>query len=413
MKKKRLLVDMDGTLARFHDEANYLECMYEKGFFANLKPFENMLEAIRILTKEYADVEVLTCSAAVQSPYCCDDKNDWLDRYLPEVPLEQRLYTSIGKSKAAYLPGGVSKNDYLLDDYNRGLYQFMHSGGNAIKCHNNINQRGTGSYGGERGYMWDGPMIHASNSPSLIAAELAQLMGLHRSLDHLEQASKENNVNYVVAPQEGRQRFYDDHCDLHLIEVQDHGKSHCFIAAQRDKETDDVATSSFQNPYNALRYLSGDREAIEYRLHTGEGEDLYLSGYQLQAICQNVYGNMDYHQYLRADRSQLADDARLALNSRKNAIVGFVCELYEDGSERDLTPYYSHEAMLDHISTLAMEDKMYRAEWFVPFSEMAQEKHQDDMPKTASIEQLLQDAQERANNQVPSKNAQEGPGLIS
>ena len=409
MTKKRLLVDMDGTLARFHDEANYLECMYEKDFFSKLKPFENILEAIRIFIKEHSDVEIFICSAAVQSPYCCDDKNDWLDRYLPEIPPEQRLYTSIGKSKAAYLPGGVSKNDYLLDDYNRGLYQFMHSGGNAIKCHNNINQKGTGLYGGERGYMWDGPIIHVSDSPSLIVAELEQLMGLDRSLDRLEVASKENNINYVVAPEEGTQRFYDDDCNLHLIEVQDNGKSHCFIAAQRDMETDDIFTYSFQNPYNALRYLTGDREAIEYRLRTDTGEHLYLNGYQLQAICQNIYGNMDYHQYLRADRSQLADDARLALKSREAAVVGFVCELYEDGSERDLTPYYSHEEMLSQISTLVQEDKLYRAEWFVPFSEMKKEQAYDEMSKTAGIEQLLHDAQERASNQILHNSAQEVP----
>lgn len=45
MAKKRLLVDMDGTLARFHDQANYLERMFEKDFFRELEPFENMVEA--------------------------------------------------------------------------------------------------------------------------------------------------------------------------------------------------------------------------------------------------------------------------------------------------------------------------------------------------------------------------------
>lgn len=39
--KIRIFVDMDGTLARFHDENLYLERMFEKGFFRDLKPFEN------------------------------------------------------------------------------------------------------------------------------------------------------------------------------------------------------------------------------------------------------------------------------------------------------------------------------------------------------------------------------------
>ena len=32
----RIFVDMDGTLARFHDEVGYLERMFEKGFFSGL-----------------------------------------------------------------------------------------------------------------------------------------------------------------------------------------------------------------------------------------------------------------------------------------------------------------------------------------------------------------------------------------
>ena len=32
MARKRLFIDMDGTLAKFHDEVNYLERMYEKIF---------------------------------------------------------------------------------------------------------------------------------------------------------------------------------------------------------------------------------------------------------------------------------------------------------------------------------------------------------------------------------------------
>ena len=47
MAKKRLLVDMDGTLARFHDQANYLERMFEKDFFRELEPLEKMVEGVR------------------------------------------------------------------------------------------------------------------------------------------------------------------------------------------------------------------------------------------------------------------------------------------------------------------------------------------------------------------------------
>lgn len=45
--KIRIFVDMDGTLARFHDENLYLERMFEKGFFRDLKPFSNAVDAIK------------------------------------------------------------------------------------------------------------------------------------------------------------------------------------------------------------------------------------------------------------------------------------------------------------------------------------------------------------------------------
>lgn len=48
--KIRIFVDMDGTLARFHDENLYLERMFEKGFFRDLKPFENAVSAIKEFT---------------------------------------------------------------------------------------------------------------------------------------------------------------------------------------------------------------------------------------------------------------------------------------------------------------------------------------------------------------------------
>lgn len=82
MAKKRLLVDMDGTLARFHDQANYLERMFEKDFFRELEPFANMVEGVRQFMQDHPDIEVFIVSARVigEPPYCEVEKNAWLDR---------------------------------------------------------------------------------------------------------------------------------------------------------------------------------------------------------------------------------------------------------------------------------------------------------------------------------------------
>ena len=53
--KKRVFIDMDGTLYRFHDhildESGHvqIEKMYELDFFVKLESFENMKEAINLL----------------------------------------------------------------------------------------------------------------------------------------------------------------------------------------------------------------------------------------------------------------------------------------------------------------------------------------------------------------------------
>ena len=47
-RKPRLFVDMDGTLAVFN-RIDKLETLYERGYFADLTPQVNVVEAVRIL----------------------------------------------------------------------------------------------------------------------------------------------------------------------------------------------------------------------------------------------------------------------------------------------------------------------------------------------------------------------------
>ena len=98
----RIFVDMDGTLARFHDEVGYLERMFEKGFFSGLQPFQQAVQAINDLARYSKDCELFILSATVdgEPPYCCDEKNQWLDRYCPEIDQAHRLFTKIGISKS-------------------------------------------------------------------------------------------------------------------------------------------------------------------------------------------------------------------------------------------------------------------------------------------------------------------------
>jgi len=180
---KRLFIDMDGTLARFHDEVMYIERMYEEGFFNKLKPFDNMVLGIKEFIRMHPDVDVYIISSAIDSLFCEKEKNLWLDRNMPEIGEEKRLFPAIGISKADYIAQKteipVSKEDYLLDDYNKGLFEFQAAGGKAIKCHNNINHKGLGKHGGQKGKLWADSIVHTDDLPIMIASELSAHMDLH------------------------------------------------------------------------------------------------------------------------------------------------------------------------------------------------------------------------------------------
>lgn len=88
--KQRLFVDMDGTLAEFKP-VDTLETLYEKDYFLNLKPNENVLGAIKQLIAQN-DIDVYILSAYLSdSHYALDEKNAWLDKYLPELPQEKEI----------------------------------------------------------------------------------------------------------------------------------------------------------------------------------------------------------------------------------------------------------------------------------------------------------------------------------
>lgn len=133
---KRIFVDMDGTLAEFRT-VDTMETLYEKGYFANLPAHENVIEGLKTFMKENPEVEVYILSSVLEdSPYAQNEKNAWLDQYIPEIDAEHRIFSSCGSAKCEFVPSGVKEGDILLDDYSKNLHEWP---GDAIKLMNGIN----------------------------------------------------------------------------------------------------------------------------------------------------------------------------------------------------------------------------------------------------------------------------------
>lgn len=340
MAKKRLFVDMDGTLARFHDQANYLERMFEKNFFRDLEPFENMVEGIRQFIQLHPDVDVYILSAKVdgEPPYCEGEKHAWLDKYLPEIPPERRIFTKMGHRKAEFIQGSLTKDDYLLDDYNKGLHQFMFDGGSSIKCHNNINQKGLGTFGGQHGYLWVGSMVHTDDKPSLIAAELSSHMGLH----------------YDLKP------VMDEYSGVNLSD----------------------STFAQSNPFNSLRVFAGKEEFKEIGL--GADGHLKVPEFLLRAISSNLYRNPDFDQMLQSNPSQFAEDVKFELEQSQLPIVGQIDILAPNGEIKTTSVFRSFDEMQNRINSFKKCGQPIDVRWNVNPS--------DRLLKKPSLSSLIQNA---------------------
>ena len=163
--RQRLFVDMDGTLAEFKT-VDTLETLYEKDYFLHLKPNENVLGAIKQLIADN-DFDVYILSAYLtDSRYALEEKNAWLDKYLPELPQEKRLFVPCGTDKSVAVPGLIRPDDYLLDDYTNNLSEWEPPA-KGIKLINGINHtNGT----------WQGDKIQFTHAPEELSSMISDVM---------------------------------------------------------------------------------------------------------------------------------------------------------------------------------------------------------------------------------------------
>lgn len=183
MEKVRLFIDMDGTLAEFKS-IDALEQLYEEDYFLSLKPLENVVQAVKILIKEHPELEVCILSAFLtDSPFALQEKNKWLDTYLPEVDEAHRIFTPCGQDKKNYID--IREQDVLLDDYTHNLTLWQPPA-RGIKLLNGINHT-KGS--------WKGACIQYDKEAEGLVKDILTALKSNAMAEEINQSMQQTRIN--------------------------------------------------------------------------------------------------------------------------------------------------------------------------------------------------------------------------
>ena len=129
---KKIFLDLDGTLAKFN-VPNALERFdKEEGFFSKLGAYKG-IESINELAKNN-NLFVISASPNEQAD---KDKMIWIEKYLPNIDINNITICRIGENKAKIIQDKynitINEQCYLLDDYTKNLNEWENFGGKGIK----------------------------------------------------------------------------------------------------------------------------------------------------------------------------------------------------------------------------------------------------------------------------------------
>ena len=129
---KKIFLDLDGTLARFNVRNALERFDKEVGFFANLLAYKGIE-----IVNELAKTNQLFIISASPNEQADKDKMLWLERYLPNINVENITLCRLGQNKAQIIQDKynitINEECYLLDDYTKNLNEWESFGGKGIK----------------------------------------------------------------------------------------------------------------------------------------------------------------------------------------------------------------------------------------------------------------------------------------
>ena len=134
---KKIVLDMDGVLADFFKEENYMERFEnEKGFFKSLAPIDNNYKWVQRFIDLGFDIYVLSSSPNDRAD---KEKKAWLKKYIPNLISEKIIFCRNGQDKADFMQDIT--NAILIDDHTPNLIKWKVKGGKSVKYLNNINSK--------------------------------------------------------------------------------------------------------------------------------------------------------------------------------------------------------------------------------------------------------------------------------
>ena len=159
--KRRVFIDMDGVLCEYKEESTP-EDLVQKGYFQNLSPRKDMVDALNyLIDSKEAEVFILSAVIPEIEHQAKAEKNAWLNIFMPAVDKAHRIFTLCGEDKAAAIKN-FNSSDVLCDDYTANLNLWNKAGGKAVKILNEIN--------GKNGTFTSGPRLRISQKEDLVNA---------------------------------------------------------------------------------------------------------------------------------------------------------------------------------------------------------------------------------------------------
>jgi 5'(3')-deoxyribonucleotidase len=133
--KKKLFLDLDGTIAKFNSKRNALARFdNEVGFFLSLKPFAHLDSIDAMIQQNKIEIFVISASPNEQAD---KDKMQWLKNNLPSLKESNICFCRLGQNKAQEIKRQlnitIDSSCYLLDDYTKNLTEWNNCNGIGIK----------------------------------------------------------------------------------------------------------------------------------------------------------------------------------------------------------------------------------------------------------------------------------------